>query len=256
MDSLPANAKKEIKQFVKTATSEEAAAFDKAAATLLDSAKTNITPKDILLKLHTIIANELQGSCAVKGGSNEDPSEDSLSSIKEENENNNAAGSKLKENMKEISSLIHNSVNRENVGKKLGRFQRGVVHCRHFAKKHLLQFITANLLSIKHVLNIIRGREETLDEFAIGLLVLSLLHLIYEIRKEITNPDFKFRGKMFEDETNENISIRENLLLKREQKRQQIQTRRAQMRFLKAKNARNTRRQAKEISAKMGKKGR
>jgi hypothetical protein len=61
---------------------------------------------------------------------------------------------------------------------------------------------------------------------------------------------------MFEDETNENISIRENLLLKREQKRQQIQTRRAQMRFLKAKNARNTRRQAKEISAKMGKKGR
>jgi hypothetical protein len=255
MNSLPANAKKEIKQFVKTATPEEVAAFDKAAATLLDAAKTNITPKDILLKLHTIIANELQGSCAVKGGSNEDPTEDSLSSIKEENENNNAGASNLKKNMKEISSLIHSALHRENVGKKLGRFQRRVIHCKNFAKKYLLQFITANLLSIKHVLNIIRGREEKLDEIAIGVLVVSLLHLIYTIRNEIISPDFKFRGKMFEDETNENVSIRENLLLRKEQKRQQIQTRRAQMRFLKEKNAHNTRRRAKEISAKMGKKG-
>lgn len=256
MNSLP----KEAKQFAKVATKEEIAALEKATLTLVDAVKNNKSPQEILLEIQNTIVTELQKGCgSTKGGSsgeklatlyeNESENENANQNNNENQNENDKQVQELKRQAKQLSSLLRTTTRRTNLGRKLKWHERKWEQCKFVGRKHLLPFLQGQLLLVRAILNVLRGGK--IDELDIALYLPFLIMLIHSIYNEIHNPKFKYVGKIFEEEANEDVLVRENVLRQKNIMRQRIAESKARQRLIKQ----NLSRKVKSLASKM-KKGR
>jgi len=258
MNSLP----KEAKQFAKVATSEEIAALEKATLLLLDAAKSKKSPREVLLEIQNTVVAELQKGCgSTKGGSSKEKlpkiSENESENESESESDNAAEDDKIKElkgQARRLTALLRTSTRRNTLGRKLHWGERKWEQCKFIGKKHLMPFLQGQLLLVRAVLNALRGGQ--IDQLDIVLYLPFLMMLIHSIYNEIHDPKFKYVGKLFEHEANENVSVRENVIHQRNIMRQRIIESKARERLLKQNFSRSVRETARGLASKISKKGR
>ena len=234
MDSL-SKIKKDIFKNVKS--EDDVLLYSKAMASFIDGIKKNKQPTEIVSDVQHIIVYDLQKHCgSVKGGSGK------LSRVSEsENENNSEEREKaeiehkfsfkaddnevireLKENAKNFNLELWDIAHRTNKGSALSTFDRKELHCRVIGEKHLVPSVmnvvlitTAATIVNKLSLLMTLGPAAALPTFVELLQILAFCKMIQQMTADIKSElsILKFRGKLFENETNSNVQERENILV-------------------------------------------
>lgn len=234
MDSL-SKIKKDIFKNVKS--EDDVLLYSKAMASFIDGIKKNKQPTEIVSDVQHIIVYDLQKHCgSVKGGSGK------LSRVSEsENENNSEEREKaeiehkfsfkaddnevireLKENAKNFNLELWDIAHRTNKGSALSTFDRKELHCRVIGEKHLVPSVmnvilitTAATIVNKLSLLMTLGPAAALPTFVELLQILAFCKMIQQMTADIKSElsILKFRGKLFENETNSNVQQRENILV-------------------------------------------
>ena len=234
MDSL-SKIKKDIFKNVKS--EDDVLLYSKAMASFIDGIKKNKQPTEIVSDVQHIIVYDLQKHCgSVKGGSGK------LSRVSEsENENNSEEREKaeiehkfsfkaddnevireLKENAKNFNLELWDIAHRRNKGSALSTFDRKELHCRVIGEKHLVPSVmnvvlitTAATIVNKLSLLMTLGPAAALPTFVELLQILAFCKMIQQMTADIKSElsILKFRGKLFENETNSNVQERENILV-------------------------------------------
>ena len=234
MDSL-SKIKKDIFKNVKS--EDDVLLYSKAIASFIDGIKKNKKPTEIVSDVQHIIVYDLQKHCgSVKGGSGK------LSRVSEsENENNSEEREKaeiehkfsfkaddnevireLKENAKNFNLELWDIAHRRNKGSALSTFDRKELHCRVIGEKHLVPSVmnvilitTAATIVNKLSLLMTLGPAAALPTFVELLQILAFCKMIQQMTADIKSElsILKFRGKLFENETNSNVQERENILV-------------------------------------------
>lgn len=234
MDSL-SKIKKDIFKNVKS--EDDVLLYSKAMASFIDGIKKNKQPTEIVSDVQHIIVDDLQKHCgSVKGGSGK------LSRVSEsENENNSEEREKaeieqkfsfkaddndvireLKENAKNFNLELWDKAHRTNKGSALSRFDRKELYCRVIGEKHLVPSVmnvilitTAATIVNKLTVLMTLGPAAAVPTFVELLQILSFCKMIQQMTADIKSElsILKFRGKLFENETNSNVQERETILV-------------------------------------------
>jgi len=233
MDSL-SKIKKDIFKNVKS--EDDVLLYSKAMASFIDGIKKHRQPTEIVSEVQHIIVNDLQKYCgSVKGGSgklsriSESESDNSEEREKAEIEqkfsfkaDDNEVIRELKENAKNFNLELWDRAHRTNKGSALSTFDRKELYCRVIAEKHLVPSVmnvilitTAATIVNKLSLLLTLGPEHAVPTFVEFLQILSFCRMIQQMIQDIKSEVsiLKFRGKLFENETNSNVQERETILV-------------------------------------------